>query len=206
MEDIGWFYSDTVKDHFTNPRNVLHQGEEFKEDGEGYVGNPQCGDVMRMLIKVEKKNNHESIKDCRWQTYGCASAIGSTSILSEMIIGSTLEDALKITPNEIIKKLGGLPPHKIHCSVLGDKALRSAIYDYWRRTNQSDKIPVQEKKIICKCLNVTDEEIEHLVLEGVKDFRTLQERTKISTACGKCRPQAEETLNKYLKKYNLSSV
>ena len=205
MKSLEWFYTDTVKDHFTNPRNVLRQGEAFKEDGEGYVGNPQCGDVMRMLIQVEKINNKETIKDCRWQTYGCASAIGSTSMLSEMIKGLSLDDALKITPNEILNKLGGLPKHKIHCSVLGDKALQAAIYDYWRRTNQPEKIPVIEKKVICKCLNVTDEEIEHLVLDGVKDFETLQERTKISTACGKCRPLAEETLNKYLKKYNMES-
>ncbi len=125
----NWFYSEKVKDHFFNPRNICRcedEGEKFQADGVGSVGSPVCGDVMKMWIKI--KDN--KIVDCKWKTFGCASAIASTSILSEMVIGKTLEEAEKIKPNEIVEKLGGLPAKKIHCSVLGDKALREAIKNY----------------------------------------------------------------------------
>lgn len=125
----GWFYSDTVKDHFFNPRNILKTQEEvdnYKADGVGIVGSPVCGDVMKMWIKV--KDN--KIIDCKWQTFGCASAIASTSMLSVMVNEMKIEDALKIKPIDIVKRLNGLPARKIHCSVLGDKALRAAIEDY----------------------------------------------------------------------------
>ncbi|MBD3311754.1 MAG: hypothetical protein GF349_04680 [Candidatus Magasanikbacteria bacterium] len=129
----NWLYSEIVKDHFFNPRNILKKQEEgnFKSDGEGRVGSPACGDEMLFMIKVDPNTN--KITDCRWQTFGCASAIASTSILSEMILengGMNIEEAKKITPQDILKRLGGLPPRKIHCSVLGDQALRKAIEDY----------------------------------------------------------------------------
>jgi len=126
-----WLYSDKVKDHFLHPRNIFKSDQEEKEyektaDGHGIVGSPACGDQMEMYIKV--KDN--KITECRWKTFGCASALASTSILSEMIIGKTLEEAKKIIPQDIVKALGGLPKRKIHCSVLGDQALRAAITDY----------------------------------------------------------------------------
>ena len=128
----SWLYTDIVKDHFFNPRNILKQDEEkeYKADGEGRVGSPACGDEMVMWIKVDKDNK---ITDCRWQTFGCGSAIASTSMLSEMVLendGMTIEKALKIKPNDIIERLGGLPKNKIHCSVLGDQALHAAVKDY----------------------------------------------------------------------------
>lgn len=125
----NWFYSEKVKDHFFNPRNICKCEEHvknFQPDGIGEVGSPVCGDVMKMWIKV--KDN--KIVDCKWKTFGCASAIASTSILSVMAIGKTLEQAEKITPADILKELGGLPAKKVHCSVLGDKALRAAIENY----------------------------------------------------------------------------
>jgi NifU-like protein len=130
-ENKGWLYSDKVKEHFFNPQNIFKTNQEeidFEKeaDGIGEVGSPACGDVMKMYIKV--KDN--KITACKWKTFGCASAIASTSILSEMVIGMTLEDAKKITPQDIVKELGGLPARKIHCSVLGDQALRKAIDDY----------------------------------------------------------------------------
>ena len=130
----GWLYTDNVKDHFFNPRNLFKTSEEVKKyekeaDGIGEVGSPACGDVMKMFIKVKDGK----IKECKWQTFGCASAIASTSMLSVMVIGKTIEDAKKITPKDIVNKLGGLPPRKIHCSVLGDKALRAAIDNYEKK-------------------------------------------------------------------------
>ena len=126
-----WLYSDEVKKHFFDPRNIYKTDEEAEEyeksaDGIGEVGSPACGDVMRFYIKVKDGK----ITECRFKTFGCASAIASTSVLSEMVIGMKLEDAKKIKPQDILKKLGGLPPRKVHCSVLGDKALRAAIADY----------------------------------------------------------------------------
>ncbi|MEA3378860.1 MAG: iron-sulfur cluster assembly scaffold protein [Nanoarchaeota archaeon] len=124
-----WFYSEKVKEHFFNPHNIIRCKEDIAKmqpNGHGKVGSPACGDVMEMWIKV--KNG--KIKECKWQTFGCASAIASTSILSDMVIGMTLEEAYKIRPAEIVKELGGLPKRKIHCSVLGDQALRAAINDY----------------------------------------------------------------------------
>lgn len=207
MDGIGWNYSEKVKEHFFNPKNVLQiPEEEYKPDGVGYVGSPACGDMMKVLIKV--KDN--KIVDFKWQTFGCASAIGSTSVLSEMVTkngGMSLEDAYKITPDDIIRELGGLPSHKIHCSVLGDKALREAIKDYYRKTNQSDKIPHEKTdRIVCTCLDVSEEEIKMQVLEGVKDFHTLQERTKVGTGCGKCIPEVKKLLKKYVEQYYKNEI
>jgi len=196
---VDWVYSDTVKEHFIRPKNILLDEKEFKEDGKGYVGNPKCGDMMLLVIKVDKTNN--TITECKWKTYGCASAVASTSMLSEMVKGMSLDDAYNIKPNDIMDKLGGLPDNKIHCSVLGDKALRDAIDNYYFRTDQKDKIKKKKSIEICHCLSVTDAEIEEEVLEGVKDFETLQERTKLGTSCGKCIPQAKELLNHYVRKY-----
>lgn len=195
----NWVYSDEAKEHFIHPRNVLSDEEHYKDDGKGIVGNIKCGDEMMFVIKVDKDKG--IIADCRWKTYGCASAIASTSILSEMVKGMSLDEAYKIIPKDIIKELGGLPEHKIHCSVLGDKALRAAIDDYYRRNGMADKVKVEEARIICQCMNVTDKEIEHAVLEGAKTFYELQERTKISTVCGQCKDEAERLLQEYVKKH-----
>lgn len=127
-----WVYSDIVKEHFLNPRNFL-MGDESKypHDAEGVVGNPICGDQMKMFIQV--KDN--KITDVKWKTYGCASAIASTSALSELVKGKTLDEALKIGPTEITDYLGGLPQHKFHCSVLGHEALAVAIENYRQSIN-----------------------------------------------------------------------
>ena len=108
-----WVYTDIVKDHFMNPRNLWKEGEDFEADGVGEVGSLACGDQMRVGIKVKDGK----ISDLRWLTYGCASAIASTSMMSVMAIGMTLEEAYKLTPKAIMDKLGGLPEHKFHCSL-----------------------------------------------------------------------------------------
>lgn len=128
-EGQDWIYTDIVKDHFLNPRNFLMGDEsKFKHDANGIVGNPICGDQMKMFIKVDKKT--DKITDIRWKTYGCASAIASTSALSEIAKGKTLDEALKISAKDIDDYLGNLPKHKFHCSVLGHDALREAIENY----------------------------------------------------------------------------
>ncbi|MFH1193679.1 MAG: iron-sulfur cluster assembly scaffold protein [bacterium] len=130
--DVGsWFYTEEVKKHFFNPYKFLKDNEDFKADGEGIVGSPACGDMMKFWLKIDKEG--KKITDCRWRTFGCASAIASTSALAEMITekgGMKIEKALKITPQDIMARLGGLPEIKVHCSILGDQALRAAIENY----------------------------------------------------------------------------
>lgn len=178
-----------------NPRNILKDEESYQEDGKGTVGNIICGDQMMVVIKVDKSRG--IITDCKWKTYGCASAIASTSVLSEMIKGMTLEEAYRVSPKDIAKELGGLPEHKVHCSVLGDKALRAAINDYYQKNGMSDKIEKQEARIACKCMNVTDKEIEEAVLEGSRTYLEIQERTKAGTVCEGCKEDILNLLEKF---------
>jgi nitrogen fixation NifU-like protein len=120
-------YSDKVKQHFLNPQNFLMGDEKnFKFNAKGVAGNMICGDEMIMYLKIKD----DKILDAKWKTYGCASAVASTSVLSEMLKSKTLDEALKITPEQIEKELDYLPKHKFHCSVLGDEALRKAIENY----------------------------------------------------------------------------
>lgn len=122
-------YNSTVMEHFTNPRNV---GEIENPDGVGVYGSPVCGDMMQIMIKVED----EKIVDAKFKTFGCGSAIASSSMATEMIIGKTIDEALAITNKQIVDELGGLPPVKIHCSVLADHAIKSAIYDYEQKNGK----------------------------------------------------------------------
>lgn len=199
MTNPEWVYSEKLKAHFTNPKNVLVDEESYQADGKGIVGNIKCGDQMIVVIKVDKATN--KIADCKWKTYGCASAIASTSILSEIVKGMTLEEAFHLSPKDIAKELGGLPEHKIHCSVLGDKALRAAINDYYLRNGMDDKVKEEKAKIVCQCMNVTDSEIEQAVLDGARSYYELQERTKLGTVCGQCKDEATALLEQYLKKH-----
>ncbi|MFC1807159.1 iron-sulfur cluster assembly scaffold protein [Candidatus Omnitrophota bacterium] len=198
-QNSNWAYSDKVKEHFINPKNVFKDDAGFEEDGKGSVGNIKCGDEMIMLIKVDKEKS--IITDCKWRTYGCASAIASTSILSEKVKGMTLDKAFNISPQDIAEDLGGLPEHKVHCSVLGDKALRAAINDYYKRNNMSKKIKEDKARTICQCMNVTDHEIEDAVLEGARTYLQLQEKTKTGTVCGQCKDETEKLLVEYIKKH-----
>lgn len=126
-----WVYSSIVKEHFFYPRNILFDETKYKADGHGSVGSPECGDVMNVWIKIDKKTNR--IKECKWRTFGCASAIASTSIMSVMVTengGMDLKTAQTLKPQQIVERLGGLPDRKFHCSVLGHEALREAVIDY----------------------------------------------------------------------------
>jgi len=131
-EDVcDWLYSDIVKKHFLHPKNFLVNDKKYKANGIGVVGSPDCGDMMIVWIKVDKKS--QRIKECKWRTFGCASAIASSSIMSVMATekgGMKLPQALKLKPEQIVDRLGGLPDRKFHCSVLGQDALRNAVKDY----------------------------------------------------------------------------
>lgn len=125
----GWLYSEVVKDHFFQPRNLLINDKDYVGDGVGIVGSPACGDMMIVWIKVKDG----MISECKWRTFGCASAIASTSMMSVMATengGLTLRQAKRLTPEAILERLGGLPDRKYHCSVLGHQALREAVEDY----------------------------------------------------------------------------
>jgi len=127
-------YTEKVMEHFRNPRNM---GVIEDADGIGKVGNVICGDVMHLYIKVEKRDGKDYIKDVKFQTFGCASAIATSSVITELVKGKALRDVLKMTKDDIIKELGELPPQKIHCSVLAIDALNEAVYDYMSRNNLS---------------------------------------------------------------------
>ena len=123
-------YNDKVMDHFMNPRNV---GEIENPDGQGTYGSPVCGDMMQIQINVE----NDVITDAKFKTFGCGSAIASSSMATEMIIGKTIDEALEISNKQIIDELGGLPPVKVHCSVLADHAIKCAIYDYAEKNGKT---------------------------------------------------------------------
>ncbi|MBU0660994.1 iron-sulfur cluster assembly scaffold protein [Patescibacteria group bacterium] len=200
----SWLYSDMVKDHFFNPRNILKAGEEdaYAADAMGRVGSPACGDEMVIWLKIDKET--EKITDCKWQTFGCGSAIASTSMLSVMLIedgGMTLDEALKVKPQDIMKRLDGLPNRKIHCSVLGDKALQSAINDWFRKTGQHDRIVVQGAKVIDATLNITDKDIEEAVLEGAQTVEEVQKKLKVGAANPEAIPEIEQLIRFYSEKY-----
>jgi len=186
-----WLYSDTVKEHFTHPRNVLMEGEaSFPSDGRGQTGNIKCGDQMLMLLKIKD----DVIIDVRWKTYGCASAIASTSMLSEIIKGMSIKDAYCIKPEDLVEKLGGLPDYKIHCSVLGDKALRAAIDDYLAKQGRAGELKEASTEI-CHCLGISDKDIENAFRNGANTWEKLQQATKIGTVCGQCKEKAMEHLH-----------
>lgn len=195
-----WVYTPVVKDHFMNPRNTLREDEQFEADGIGDVGSLACGDQMQIMIKVQD----DKIADLRWLTYGCASAIASTSMMSEMAKGLTLKDAYNLTPAMITEALGGLPEHKFHCSVLGDKALRAAIDDYLEKQGRENPFKKHVAKIICECKGVTDVQIEDLVKAGqAKTLEQLAQITEYGTVCGKCKQAVSDLFDEYKHIYNV---
>jgi NifU-like protein involved in Fe-S cluster formation/bacterioferritin-associated ferredoxin len=199
----SWVYSKIVKDHFLRPRNFLPRDPKKGEfDAEGIVGSPACGDVMRMWLKIDPKK--EKITACKWRTFGCASAIASTSVLSVMVTekgGMTLDKAMQIKPQDIIKRLGGLPDRKIHCSVLGDKALRAAINDWFKKTGQYNRIITEGSRIIDPYTKVTEADIEEAVIEGALTLKDVQQKTKVGIGYPQCLPEVEELIRFYKEKY-----
>ena len=168
-----WEYTDKVKEHFLNPRNA---GEVENPDGVAEVGSMACGDALKLTFKVDEKGR---IADARFQTFGCASAIASASALTEMLKGKTIEEAGKITNQDIAEYLGGLPKEKMHCSVLGRQALEQAIAYY-----KGEPKKEQEGEIVCECFGVTDLEIERAVREN--NLSAVEEVTNYTKAGGGC--------------------
>lgn len=198
-----WAYSPMVREHFFHPRNFLvADPKKNKFDAEGIVGSPACGDVMRVWLVIDPKT--ERIRKFKWRTFGCASAIAATSMLSVMATergGMKLERALAIKPQDILKRLGGLPDRKIHCSVLGDKALRAAINNWFKRTGQYDRIIVEGSRIIDPQTKTTEADIEEAVIEGARTLAAVQKKTKVGIGYPKCIPEVEQLIRFYAEKY-----
>ncbi len=187
-----WTYSDKVKDHFMNPRNILREDNEAEYHGIGLTGNIKCGDEMMVYIKVDPATL--TITDCKWRTYGCASAIASSSVLTDLIRGKTLEEALKVTNKDIAEELGGLPEQKMHCSVMGREALEAAIENYRSGGTRKHEL---EGHVVCTCFGVTDKEIERVVEEN--DLATVEEVTnycKAGGGCGGCHGEIERIIQR----------
>ncbi len=203
----GWIYSDIVKSHFFKPHNFLAKLPKKGEfDAEGQVGSPQCGDVMKIWFKVDPKGpkGYPKIKKLKWRTFGCASAIAATSMFSVMVTekgGMTVDQALKIKPQDIMSRLGGLPVRKVHCSVLCDKAFMQAANNYFRSKGQHEKIIVLGHKVIDKRLNITDHDIEDAVLEGARTLLDVQKKLKVGVGDPEAIPEIEQLIKFYLEKY-----
>ena len=183
-----WEYTDKVKEHFLNPRNV---GVIDKPDGMGEVGSLACGDALTLYFKLDDAGR---IKEAKFQTFGCASAIASSSALTEMIVGLTLEEAEKITNEKIAEYLGGLPQEKMHCSVMGRDALEKAIANY--RGEQEKKI---DGEIVCECFGVTDRQIERAVRENhLTTIEQVTDYVKAGGGCGNCHEKIQQIIDAVL--------
>jgi NifU-like protein involved in Fe-S cluster formation len=199
----GWAYSNTVKEHFFNPRNLmLEEVDESQYNAIGRVGSPACGDEMKIWLKVD--TDKDVITECKWRTFGCGSAIASTSMLSVMLTengGMKLDEALAIGPKHIMERLEGLPTRKVHCSVLGDKALRAAVNAYFRNTEQFSRVIVEGAKIIDPVTNVTDRDIEEAVLDGADTVEKVQQKTKVGIGNPDVVLEVEQLIRFYKEKY-----
>ena len=198
-----WVYSDIVKDHFFNPRNLLlEEPSPSQFDAEGMVGSPACGDMMTMWLKVDKAS--ERILEMKWKTFGCGSAIASTSMFSVMVTenkGLTITEAMKIKPQDVMKRLDGLPNRKIHCSVLADKAFRKTVNEYFRNIGRHDRVITEGSRIVDKTLNITDKDIEEAVLEGATDILGVQRKLKVGSGDPESIPELEQLIRFYTEKY-----
>ncbi|MGD9974838.1 MAG: Fe-S cluster assembly protein NifU [Desulfatirhabdiaceae bacterium] len=180
-----WDYTDKVKDHFLNPRNV---GEIENADGVGEVGSLACGDALTLYLKLDE---NQRIKEAKFKTFGCASAIASSSALTEMVVGLTLDEAEKITNEQIADYLGGLPKEKMHCSVMGRDALEKAISCY---RGSGDK--VVDGEIVCECFGVTDKQIQRAIQENhLKTVEEVTDYVKAGGGCGKCHEKIQDIID-----------
>jgi NifU-like protein len=191
-----WDYTDKVKEHFLNPRNV---GEIADADAVGEVGSLACGDALKLFVKLDE--NKERIVDAKFQTFGCGSAIASSSALTEMIKGKTLDEALQVTNQEIADFLGGLPEEKMHCSVMGQEALEVAIAKYRGHavpTHGHDHAE-QEGEIVCKCFGLTDGFLKKVIAANkLHTAEQVTHFTKAGGACGGCIPKIKELIAEVL--------
>ena len=187
-----WNYTEAVHDHFLRPHNV---GPLEGANAIGDVGSLTCGDALKLYLKI---NDQHIIEDASFETFGCASAIASSSVLTDMVKGMSVEDALKITNKDITNALGGLPKQKMHCSVMGQEALEAAI----RQWKGEPPVPHahEEGKLVCKCFGITDAQIIRAITEnGLKTVEEITNYTKAGGACGECLDEIAEILAAQLK-------
>ena len=185
-----WEYTDKVKDHFLNPRNV---GSIADADAVGEIGSMACGDALKLYLKLDE---NEKIVDAKFQTFGCASAIASSSALTEMIIGKSLKEAEQITNDHIAEYLGGLPKEKMHCSVMGRDALEKAISCY-----RGEPEKVVEGQVVCECFGVTDVQIERTVRENhLASVEDVTDYIKAGGGCGNCHDAIAEIIDRVMGK------
>ena len=183
-----WDYSDKVMDHFLNPQNV---GEIENADAVGEIGNVTCGDALRLTLKIEE----DRIIDAKFKTFGCASAIASSSALTELVKGMTIDEAGAVTNQDIVDVLGELPEEKIHCSVMGMEALQAAIANY-RGEDPPDAEDEHEGRIVCTCFGVTDVKIRKIAKEnGVREAEKVKNYCKAGGACGGCLDDIQSILD-----------
>lgn len=191
-----WEYSEKVLEHYRHPRNV---GKIDNADLIGEAGSLACGDSLKLYIKLDGN----IIKDAKFQTFGCGSAVASSSILTEMIIGKTLEEAKKITNKDIAEELGGLPQEKMHCSVMGQEALEDALKKYYGKEEIEKEAGLSQSgdKIVCTCFNVTENQIwEAIKVNGLKTVEEVTNYTKAGGACGRCKGVIKDIIETYLRK------
>jgi NifU-like protein len=180
-----WDYTEKMKEYFMNPRNV---GEIENPDGVAEVGSVSCGDALKLTFKLDE---NKKIIDAKFKTFGCASAIASGSALTEIIKGMTPEEALKVTNQDIADFLGGLPPEKMHCSVLGQEALEKAIANY-----KGTPVAEKEGEIVCECFGVTDIEVEKAVRENhLTTVEEVTNYTKAGGGCGNCHGKIQKIID-----------
>ncbi len=183
-----WEYTDKLKEHFFNPRNV---GEIENPDGVGEVGSLACGDALKLTFKLGENGK---ICDAKFKTFGCASAIATSSVLTEMLKGLTVDEAAGITNKDIADYLGGLPEQKMHCSVMGREALEVAIENY--RTGGTKKREL-EGRVVCNCFGVTENEIERVIRENnLTAVEQVTNYCKAGGGCGGCRGEIEKMIEK----------
>lgn len=182
-----WDYSKEVMEHYRNPKNV---GKIDDADAIGEAGSLACGDALKIYLKIKDG----VVTDAKFQTFGCGSAVASSSVLTEMIIGKPLEEVKKITNKEIADKLGGLPPEKMHCSVMGHEALENALSKYYNEDTSAQT----KDKLVCTCFSVTEMQIMHAIKENnLKTIEEITNYTKAGGACGNCKGKIQEILDKY---------
>jgi NifU-like protein len=179
-----WEYTDKVQQHFLNPQNV---GEIDKPSATGEVGSLACGDALKLTLKI---NSDDIITEAKFKTFGCASAIASSSVLTKMVVGMSVEEAAKVTNEDIANALGGLPKEKMHCSVMGREALEAAIADY-----RGLVLPMAEGEVVCECFGVTDIEVIRAIKESsLRSVEEITNFTKAGGGCGKCENKLREIL------------
>ena len=188
-----WDYSEKVMDHYRNPRNV---GKIDNADAIGEAGSLACGDSLKIYLKIE----NGIVTDAKFQTFGCGSAVASSSILTEMIIGKPIEEVKKITNKDIAEQLDGLPTEKMHCSVMGHEALEDALKNYFNDEMEIAFGEEKQDKLVCQCFDVHESQIlEAIKTNNLKTVEEVTNYTKAGGACGRCKSIIKGILDEYLK-------